>query len=140
MEHNQKTISSQANFHLAGIIPVAGQSLDFKMPFPDCLMPIAADYTAIEAAVVEAAMAGCRTIWIVCNDDIAPIVRYRVGDFIQDPVHFYNKYDYNVSDRRVRIPIYWVPIHPKDRDKRDCLSWSVLHGAITSLKISSQIS
>ena len=103
-------------------------------------MPVAVDYTAIEAAVVEAAMAGCKTIWIVCNDDIAPIVRYRVGDFIQDPLHFYNNYNYNISDRRMKIPIYWVPIHPKDRDKRDCLSWSVLHGAVTSLKISSQIS
>jgi len=110
------------------------------MPYPDCLLPIAPDYTMIEAAVIEAAFAGCDTIWIVCNDDIAPLVRYRVGDYIQDPVHFYNKFDALPSDRRKRIPIFWVPLHPKDRDKRDCLSWSVLHGAITALKVSDQIS
>ena len=110
------------------------------MPYPDCLLPIAPNYTMIEAAVIEAAFAGCDTIWIICNDDIAPIVRYRVGDYIQDPVHFYNKFGALPSDRRKRIPIFWVPIHPKDRDKRDCLSWSVLHGAITALKVSDQIS
>ncbi len=110
------------------------------MPYPDSLLPVAKDYTMIEAAVVEAAMAGCNTIWIVCNDDVSPVIRYRVGDYIQDPIHFYNRFGQLPSDRRIRIPIFWIPIHPKDRDKRDCLSWSVLHGAVTSLKISSQIS
>ena len=140
MEISEKAFSSQANYHLAGIIPLAGQPLEYGMPYPDCLLPIAPDYTMIEAAVIEAAFAGCDTIWIICNDDIAPIVRYRVGDYIQDPMHFYNKFEAFPSDRRKRIPIFWVPLHPKDRDKRDCLSWAVLHGAITALKISDQIS
>ena len=140
MGTSEKTFSSQANFHLAGIIPVAGQPLDFGMPYPDCLVPIAPDYTMIEAAIIEAAFAGCDTIWVVCNDDIAPIVRYRVGDYIQDPIHFYNNFSPLPSTRRKRISIYWVPVHAKDRHKRDCLSWSVLHGAIASLKVSSQLS
>lgn len=140
MEHNEKTFSSQANYHLAGIIPIAGQSLDFGMPYPPTLLPVGEDYTMIEAAIIEAAHAGCNTIWIVCNDDISPLIRHRVGDYIQDPLHFYNKYQNNMKDRRIRIPIFWVPLHPKDRDKRDCLSWSVIHGAITALKISDKIS
>jgi len=135
-----KAFSSQANFHLAGIIPVAGQPLDFGMPYPDCLVPIAPDYTMIEAAIIEAAFAGCDTIWVICNDDLAPVVRHRVGDFIQDPVHFYNKFDALPSLRRKRIPIYWVPVHAKDRHRRDSLSWSVLTGAISCLKIASQLS
>jgi len=94
----------------------------------------------IEAAVIEAAFAGCDTIWIICNDDLAPIVRYRVGDFIQDPIHFYNKFEALPTNRRKRIPIYWVPVHAKDRDRRDCLSWSVLTGALSCLKISSKLS
>jgi len=137
---SEKTFSSQTNFHLAGIIPVAGQSLDFGMPYPDCLMPIAPDYTMIEAAIIEAAFAGCDTIWVVCNDDLAPVVRHRVGDYIQDPIHFYNKFDALPNQRRKRIPIYWVPVHAKDRFKRDCLSWSVLVGAISCLKVSSKLS
>jgi len=94
----------------------------------------------IEAAVVEAAFAGCDTIWIVCNDDIAPMVRYRVGDFIQDPLYFYNNYGAIPSDKRRRISIFWVPVHAKDRFKRDCLSWSVIHGALACLKVSSKLS
>ena len=110
------------------------------MPYPDTLLPVGPGYTMIEAAVIEAAHAGCNTIWIVCNDDISPLVRYRVGDFIQDPIHFYNKYHHNMKDRRIRIPIFWVPVHPKDRDKRDCLSWSIIQGALTAVKISDSIS
>jgi hypothetical protein len=140
MEFNEKTFSSQANYHLAGIIPVAGRPLDFEMPYPSALLPVGPDYTMIEAAVIEAAHAGCNTIWIVCNDDIAPVIRHRVGDYVQDPIHFYNKYEYRMNDRRIKIPIFWVPVHPKDRDKRDCLSWSVIHGAVTALKISDKIS
>lgn len=102
-------------------------------------MPIAPSYTLLEAAVVECAYAGCDTIWIVCNDDIAPIVRYTIGDYIEDPMYFYNK-STRTSDTRRRIPIFWVPVHPKDRDKRDCLSWSVIYGALSALKVSSQIS
>ena len=140
MEHNEKTFSSQSNFHLAGIIPVAGQPLDFELPYPDVMLPVSKGYTMIEAAVVEAAHAGCNTIWIVCNDDTSPLLRYRIGDYIQDPLHFYNKYQNHMKDRRIRIPIFWVPVSPKDRDKRDCLSWSVIHGAVTALKISDKIS
>ena len=140
MELSEKTFSTQGNFHLAGIVPIAGLSLDFQMPYPDCLMPIAPDYTMIEAAIIECAFAGCDTIWVICNDDTAPLVRYRVGDFIQDPIYFYNNLGPNPKGLRRRIPIYWVPIHPKDRDKRDCLSWSVLHGSLSCLKICSSLS
>ena len=104
------------------------------------MLPVAPNYTMIEAAVVECAFAGCDTIWIICNDDIAPIIRYRIGDYIQDPLYFYNKYGPTPSGMRKRISIYWVPIHPKDRDKRDCLSWSVIHGALSALKVSSKLS
>ena len=67
-------------FHLAGIIPVAGQALDFDQLWPDCMMPIAPNYTLIEAAVAECAWAGCDTIWIICNDDIAPAIKKKIGE------------------------------------------------------------
>ena len=80
METNQKTITSKANFHLAGIVPVAGGRVDLKFPFPDVMLPIANDYTLLDAAIVECAYAGCDTIWIICNDDTAPLLRHRIGD------------------------------------------------------------
>ena len=127
-------------FHLAGIVPVAGQPLDFNFPWHDSCIPIAPDYLAVERAVVECAYAGCETIWIVCHDDMQPLIRHRVGEMIEDPVWLGRNMDPRPSETRKQIPIYYVPIHPKDRDKRDCLGWGVLYGALVSYSISKKIS
>ena len=129
------------SFHLAGIVPVAGQPLDFNFPWHDSLQPIAEDYLAVERAVVECAYAGCETIWIVCNDDMQPLIKHRLGEYVQDPVYINRVYDTGITrDNNKVIPIYYVPIHPKDRDRRDCLAWSVLYGANTAHYISKKIS
>ena len=36
------------SFHLAGIVPVNGQPLDFQMPWHDCLQPISQNFLAVE--------------------------------------------------------------------------------------------
>ena len=54
--------------------------------WPDFMMPIAPNYTMIEAAIMECAWAGCETIWVCLYEDTAPLVRHRIGDFVQDPV------------------------------------------------------
>jgi len=127
-------------FHLAGIIPVSGQKLDYNMPWHDCLMPIGPDYLAIERCVVECAYAGCETIWIVCADDIQPLIRYRIGEMVQDPVWILRRFEVEKKAFQKPIQIYYVPIHSRDINKRDCLSWSVLHGASIAKKISSGMS
>ena len=128
-------------FHLAGIVPVAGPKFDFGFPWHDCLNPIAKDYLAVERAVVECAYAGCETIWIVCNDDMQPLIKHRLGDYIEDPYYLdksgFVKYP---SEHRRQIPIFYTPIHPKDRDRRDSLGWSALHGALTAFIMSDKIS
>jgi len=103
------------------------------------MMPIANNYTLLDAAVVECAYAGCSAIWIICNDDTAPLLRHRIGDYIEDPSYYYFNTSAN-RDQRKRIPIFWIPQHPKDRDKRDCLSWSVIYGSLVAFKVSSGIS
>ena len=129
------------NNHLAGIIPVAGQSLDFNFPWHDCLQPIGQNYLAVERSVIECAYAGCKTIWIVCHDDMQPLIRYRLGEYIQDPVYQYRNMATNrLDDVKRPIPIFYIPIHPKDRDKRDCLAWSVLYGAMAAYYTSTQVS
>ncbi|MHC4736043.1 MAG: hypothetical protein ACYTDW_16530 [Planctomycetota bacterium] len=55
--------------------------------------------------MLECAYAGCDTIWVVCHDDMQPLIR-----------------------------------HPNDRERRDCLAWSVLYGANTAHYISKNIS
>ena len=104
MEANEKTFTSQANFHLAGIVPIAGGHTSLNMPFPDVMLPVANDYTLIETAIVECAYAGCDTIWVVCNDDTAPLIRYKVGDWIEDPSYYFYNTTKNKHYRK-RIPI-----------------------------------
>ncbi len=127
-------------FHLAGIVPVAGQPLDFEMPWHDSLMPIAPNYLAVERAVVECAYAGCETIWVICNYDMQPLIRHRLGDYVQDPVWAYRFMEAHQAEHKKPIPIHYVPIHPRDRNKRDCLAWSVLYGAWMANKICSGLS
>ena len=127
--------------HLAGVVPTAGQPLDFNFPWHDCLQPIGADYLAVERAVIECAWAGCSTIWVVCHDEMQPLIKYRLGEYILDPVYVNRKHDRGgIANNQRQIPIYYVPIHPKDRDRRDCLAWSVLYGANTAHYISKNIS
>ena len=121
--------------HLAGIIPVSGVKTDFSMPWHESLMPIAPNYLAVERSVLECAYAGCNTIWIVCSDDVTPLIRYQVGEMIQDPVYNYRHFEYSKKDFKRPIRIYYAPIDVKDINKRDCLSWSAIHGALTCNKV-----
>lgn len=128
------------SFHLAGIIPIAGQPVDYNMDWSDALMPVAPNYTAVERSVMECAYAGCETIWIICNDDMTPLVKHRIGEWVKDPQYSSNKFVPKSAMLERRIPVYYVPIHPKDRHKRDCLAWSILWGAEAAHYVSSKIS
>lgn len=127
--------------NLVGIIPIAGhETFDFDQPWPDCMMPIGPSYSLIEAAVVECAWAGCKSIWIVVNDDIGPLIRKTLGDWCGDPVWSNRKFDPNPGISKRKIPIYYVSVNPKDRHKRDCTAWSVIHGALTAFKVLQKVS
>ena len=73
--------------HLAGVIPVSGIASDINSPVGPALLPISLNYLAIERAVTECAYAGCDTIWIVCDDDTTPLIRYALGDLVYDPIY-----------------------------------------------------
>ena len=126
--------------HLAGIIPVAQLKTDYGSPTPEVLTLLAPDYTAIQNAVMACAMAGCKTIWIVANNDLAPAIRKTVGEWVHDPVYYKRDFTKFYSNVRKEVPIYYVPIHPKDLDRRDSYGWSVLHGIYSSWFVSYKIS
>jgi hypothetical protein len=95
--------------HLAGIIPTITKPMDFRFDWHDVLMPIAPNFYAIERSVLECAYAGCDTIWIIANDNITPLVRHRIGDFVHDPVYL-KRLSRNPSLERRPIPIFYVPM------------------------------
>jgi hypothetical protein len=125
--------------HLAGIIPVANLKSDFGLLTPEVTLPVDIGYTAVQKSVYECAMAGCNTIWIVANDDLAPVVREIVGEWVYDPVYYQNISKFS-SEHRKEIPIYYIPIHPKDRARRDSYGWSVLYGAYSAWRCAHNIS
>lgn len=126
--------------HCAGIIPVNSQPMDFSFHWHDCLMPIAPNYYAIQRSVVECAFMGCDTIWIVCPKGITPLLRHIVGEYIQDPVHLFNRYAEMKGAYNKEIPIYYVPISPKDKDKRDSIVYNLLYGCIQAKWVASRMS
>lgn len=132
IEHNR------LSYHTAAIIPVAGQPLDFNMPWDDCLMPIAKDYHLIERAVHTAATSGCSTIWVVMYRESQPIIKKKLGNWIYDPYHVWDARMPFMNKREV--PIYYVAINPKDRKRRDSLAWSILYGARVAHRVSIKIS
>lgn len=138
-EELEKNIGNNFKFHLAGIVPIACQPMDFKMPWHDSLMPIAPNYLAFERSVYECATVGCETIWIVAHRDVTPLLRHRLGDWIYDPTinpKIKAKYVKYPTQHLKQIPIYYVPIHPKDRDVRDGLIWSIFYGVKKAYHIS----
>ncbi len=102
---DDREVANKIN-NLVGIIPIAGHdTYDFDQPWPDCMMPIGPSYSLIEAAVVECAWAGCKSIWIVVNDDIGPLIRKTLGDWCGDPVWANRKFDPvpGISNRCIQI-------------------------------------
>ena len=128
------------NFNIVGIIPTAGQKLDFDFPWHDSLQPIGKNYLAVEKAVHDCAMAGCKTIWIVCNKEMQPLIRHRLGDYIVDPYRYFMTAKFANIPKKIEIPIYYVPVHPKDVDRRDSLAWSIITGAQSSYWVSKKLS
>ena len=128
-------------FHLAGIIPISGLVQDFGYPWHASLNPIGQNYLAVERAVVECAWAGCETIWVVCDDDTQPLIKHRLGDYVVDPVSIMQSKFKNYSENHKKlIPIFYSPIHPKDRDRRDSVAWATMHGMLSAFVTSTKIS
>jgi hypothetical protein len=122
---------------MAGIVPVhANKGIeDFKYPWHDTMMPIAPDLLAVERAVAECAWVGADTIWLVVSDDVHPLIRKRLGDYVHNP-----KWQDMQKPYERKIPIYYCPVTVWDRGVRDCHAWGALHGCYIADKVGSKIS
>jgi hypothetical protein len=116
--------------NLPAIIPVSGMTSEFGMEWDSSLIPVAPNYTALEATIYECLHVGCNSIWIVANDDIAPLIRHRIGEHTTDIRSLeqatFKKFG---QEHHLEVPIYYVPIHPKHRDKVDNYAWGAIYGA-----------
>jgi len=116
--------------NMPAIIPVAGMNTEFGMEWDSSLIPVGPNYTAIEATVYECLHAGCTSIWIIANDDVAPLLRYRLGEYATD-INSIQRGHFATfgNSKHLEVPIYYAPIHPKHHDRIDNYAWSVIYGA-----------
>ena len=127
--------------NMAAVIPVAAMSAEFGMEWDASLIPVGPNYTALEASVYECLHAGCTSIWIVANDDVAPLLRHRLGEYATDVDSIYRGTFVKFGHmKHLEVPIYYVPIHPKHRDKVDNYSWSIIYGANVAYWIQTKFS
>ena len=127
--------------NLVGVVPIAGQPDVLGLTVPDYCANIGKNYTAIERSIIECAYAGCSSIWVVANDDMIPLVKQIVGDYIVNPESYRSRgHVHHQNDHMKYISVFYTQIHHRDRDRRDSLGWSALHGCLTAFKSSSRIS
>ena len=127
--------------NVAGIIPLTGKDNSFDFPWPDYMQPLREGFLAYERSVMECAYAGCDSIWIVCDDSVAPMIKSRLGDYVMSPKYFEEKDFVKKKDYHEKwIPIFYTPMAQKHKDRRDSLGWSALHGALTAFQVSSKMS
>ena len=127
--------------NMPAIIPVAGLNAEFGMEWDASLMPVGPNYAAIEASVYECLHAGCTSIWIVANDNIAPLLRHRLGELATDVDSLVRGSFVPFNEtKHLEVPIYYVPIHPKHRDKVNCYAWSIIYGANVAYWINTMFS
>ena len=134
------TTKNALSKHIAGIVPVSKINSDFDLIFHPCVMPIENGFYAIQRSIVECAFAGCKTIWVICDDSIAPLIKKICGDFIQDPIAIINsKYKVFPQENLKSIPIFYSPLSYKNQNKEG-LGVSVLDGITACFAVSSNIS
>jgi hypothetical protein len=122
-------------YNTAGIIPILDDPKKLNLPWIDCLSPVGRDYLAIERAVIECVIAGCDSVWIYTYRNTMPLLRRRVGEWYEDPIYQPeirarfnpgNKIRYGTEKR---VPIFYVPAPPSDKDRRETDAWGVLQAA-----------
>lgn len=133
--------------NVAGIVPLLYNDRRYNNPWHDSLNLICPNYTFIEGAVYRCLLYGCNSIWIVCNSDVSPIIRQRIGEWVVD---FRNVITYIKMKKGIvpapaesfftSIPVYYVPISSRYRDTRNCYTWSILSGAVMAHNICSSFS
>jgi hypothetical protein len=126
---------------LAGIIPITGRENTLGLPWDDCLQPLSYEVTALERSVYECAVMNCDSIWIICNDDTAPLIKKRIGDYVLNP-NIYDDWRFKKYPKAQKkyIPVFYTPVLQKDRNRKDTLGWSIIHGALTAFIVSKKIS
>jgi hypothetical protein len=126
--------------NMAGIVPISGHDSDITLPWHHVMMPYDKNKTLVQNAVYTCAMAGCKSIWLICNHDMQPVIKSILGDSIEDPVYKFRPHARYASDHKKHIPIFYAPLPLRDLKNKDNVAWSAVFGCLLAKKVYGQIS
>lgn len=126
------TPSPRASY--VGIVPADGLKSTFDFSFPPCLLPVGKNINLLQAAVMDCMWFKCRQIYVVGHRENLKLYKKCLGEYVRLPQGIYAQMSGFYAPQH-HVPIYYVPIHPKDRKKRDSLAWSVLYGCISHRRV-----
>ena len=104
------------------------------------MMPLDKDYYAIQRSIVECSYMGCSTIWIICEESVAPILKKVCGDFVTNLAENDRAMYANFpEEHRKYIPIMYAPISYKMMNKKG-LGVPIVDGVHSSYSVSAKLS
>jgi hypothetical protein len=101
-------------------------------------MPLYKNYSAIHKSILECAMAGCNSIWIIAEKRHIPIIKAVAGNWIEDPVMAQLPTEFK-DDYKIKIPIWYSSLPIKDLGRRDCHGRSVIAGADYAIEVGKRL-
>lgn len=136
VEKNELTLSK----HIAGIIPVSKVQSDIDLIIHPSMLPIANNFYAIQRSIVECSYMGCKTIWIICDESVAPLIKSVCGDFVLNLAqHERAKFAKFPQENRTSIPIFYVPLSYKNMNKTG-IGATIVDGVSACFTVSDKIS
>lgn len=142
IEYVEPYPNRQAGFNLAGIVPIAGYQNEYGTVWPDYLNPIAPGYYPVQKSIMECAFAGCDTIWVICNNDYAPMVKKYIGESVFDPATYERQYTTKGGHKKRKyksIPIMYVSM-PNKYLLNCTIPFSILYGAFMVKRTTNRVS
>jgi hypothetical protein len=126
--------------HIAGIVPVSKVNTDINLVLHPSMLPLQNDFYAIQRSIAECSYMGCKTIWVVCDESVAPLIKKVCGDFVLSLTqHERAKFANFSSELKRHVPIFYVPLSYKHMNKKG-IGVSVMDGVYASYTISDKIS
>jgi hypothetical protein len=125
--------------HLVGIIPIQNGPKNDGFPWPNALAPLYKNYTALHRSVLECAMAGCSSIWVITEKKHIPLLKAVVGNYVEDPVLAQLPVEFK-DNFKIKVPIWYASLPVRDIGRRDCYGRSILAGAEYALKLAQRLS
>ena len=133
-------MSSIDHRHLVGIVPLTKPYSIYNNIWDDGFINISETVNAIQAAILECASAGCDSIWVNADYEQIPLLKKKIGSWVEDPIYYCRTFEKRPSLTKKYIPIFYSWNHQKDVGRRDSYGWGIINAGFVASKVAANIS